>query len=280
MKVRVTYSERTTREFAAALSEWLPKLLPACSVELWTAAGETLAERAGGHAATCICVTPEALDDPSLYFAAGAAYPDIANGFAVPVLLDLEPEDLSDTPLTVLQATRADRQGLLALAATFNGTITPALSESEFAAAFDRLWPECEDRLCSVPGAPPRQLFVTVATPSFLQTFSYDTGGEDGLWAKTLLELLDTLSEPGSPVSFPRLDYSVTRLLDVTGERWIQPPKLLSRARSAHVAFIDTAAIEEWSQSPRLLVAMIRARAAAGPSVARDPATGNFFLAP
>jgi hypothetical protein len=247
---------------------------------LWTPGGETRAEPTGGHAATCICVTPEALDDPSLYFAAGAVYPEIAAGFAVPVVLDLEPEDLSDTPLTVLQAARADRHGLFLLATTFNHAITPRLSESNFAAAFDRLWPEFEDQLRSVPGTPPRQLFVTIATRAFLQTFPYGNGGEDGLWAKTLLQLLDTLSEPGSPVGFPKLDFSSTCLLDVTGERWMEPPKLLSRVRSAHVAFFDRAAIDEWGESPWLLAAMIRARAAAGRSVAQDPATGNVFLAP
>src|SRR5947209_17561032 len=116
MKIRVTYSERTTREFAAALSEWVRKLLPACSVEMWTPAGEARDEPTGGHAATCICVTPESLEDSGLYFAAGAAYPDVANGLAVPVVLDLEPEDLADTPFSVIQAARADRQVLLPLA--------------------------------------------------------------------------------------------------------------------------------------------------------------------
>jgi hypothetical protein len=280
MKVRVAYSERTTQEFAAALNDWLTKLLPPCTVELWTCAEEARAHSSEGHAATCICVTPEALEDPDLYFAAGAAHPETPNGLAVPVVLDLEPEDLGGTPFSVFQAARADREGLLILATTFTETITPTLSGSELVAAFDRLWPECEDRLRSVPGSLQPQLLVTIATPSFLQTFPYDSSRMDGLWTDTVLGLLRALSEPGSPVRFPKLDYAAMRLLDVAGERRIEPPKLLSRVRATHVAFIDKAVIERWGQSPWLLAAMVRARATAGQSVAQDPATGNFFVAP
>jgi hypothetical protein len=280
MKVLLTYSEGTSREFAGALSDWIRHLLPLCSVGLSAPDLETRAESADVHAATCICVTPEALDDPGLFFAAGAAYPATPNGIAVPVVLDLEPEDLGDTPLTVFQAARADYQGLLALATTLNETITPALSEIELFASFESLWPEFEERLRSVPGAAPRKLYVTVATSSFLKTFPYDYGGADGLWTETLLQVLGVLSEPGSPVSFPKLDYAGTRLLDVERERWIEPPKLLSRVRSNHVAFVDPGALEVWGESPWLLAAMIRARAAAGRSIAQDPETGNFYLAP
>ena len=112
----------------------------------------------------------------------------------------------------------------------------------------------------------------------FLQTFPYSTYNcEDGLW-KMVVEFLGALSEPGSPVNFPALNHKATRLLDVTGERWIEPPKLLSRLRSAHVAFIDATALEKWGHSPRLLEATIRAHAATGRSVAQDSATGNFYF--
>ena len=68
---------------------------------------------------------PPALETPGLFYAAGTAYPATPNGMAVPVVLDLEPEDLGRSPLTVFQATRADRQGLLALARTLSALRAP-----------------------------------------------------------------------------------------------------------------------------------------------------------
>jgi hypothetical protein len=77
-----------------------------------------------------------------------------------------------------------------------------------------------------------------------------------------------------------RIDYTAMRLFDVERERWMAPPKLLSRIRSTHIAFVDSSAIEIWSASPWLMAATIRARAGAGRSVVRDAVSGNFYLAP
>jgi hypothetical protein len=278
--VLLTYGEQTSLKLALALSKRLPRVLPACVFQLWAPEVNPPGERTREHQATCICVTPEAVEVPGLFYAAGAACPLTPNSIAVPVVVDLEPEDLGDTPLSVFQATRADRPGLLALAMTLNEIATAPSTAQELLELFDRQWDACDDDLRSIPGTLQKQVNVTVATGSFLQTFPYSCGDGDGLLADTLIHTLDVLAEPGSPVAFPRIDYSATRLFDVQHERWIATPKLLSRIRSTHVAFVDSSAIEVLSDSPWLMAATIRARAGAGRSVARDAVSGNFYLAP
>ena len=280
MNVLLAYSEHTSRELAVALNEWLPRVLPACEFQLCEPDVNGACERAGEHLATCICVTPEALQSPGIFYQAGAAYPTSPNGIAVPVVLDLEPEDLGDTPLTVFQATRADRQGLLALATTLNEMTTTPLTEQKLLESFDLLWSDCDDRLRSIPGTVQKQINVTVATDSFLKTFPYGSGDEDGSLADTLINTLEAFAQPGSPIAFPEVDYTAMRLFDVEHERWIETPKLLSRIRSTHIAFIDSSATEVLSDSLWLMAATIRARAADGRSVAQDPLSGGFFVAP
>jgi len=280
MNVLLAYSERTSRELAVALSEWLPRVLPNCEFQLCGPDVDGACERVREHLATCICVTPEALQSPGIFYEAGAAYPTSPNGIAVPVVLDMEPEDLGDTPLTVFQATRADRQGLLALATTLNEMAAMPLTEQKLLESFDVLWSDCEERLRSIPGTVQKEMNVTVATGSFLQTFPYSSGDQDGLLADTLIMTLEAFAQPGSPVAFPDADYTAMRLFDVEHERWMEPPKLLSRIRSTHIAFIDSSASEMLSDSPWLMAATIRARAGTGRSVARDPISGNFFVAP
>jgi hypothetical protein len=280
MNTLLAYSERTSRELAVALSDWLPRVLPNCEFQLCELEDDRVCERASEHLATCICVTPEALESPGIFYQAGAAYPTSPNGIAVPVVLDLEPEDLGDTPLTVFQATRADRAGLLALATTLNEIAAMPLTEQKLLESFGLLWSDCDERLRSIPGTVQKQIDVTVATGSFLQTFPYGSGDEDGLLADTLIMTLETLAQPGSPVSFPQVDYTAMRLFDVQHERWMELPKLLSRIRSTHIAFIDSSASETLSDSPWLMAATIRVRAAAGRSVAQAPISGNFYVAP
>ena len=279
MNILLAYSEHTSRELAVALNEWLPRVLPDCEFQLCEPDVNGACERAGGHLATCICVTPEALQSPGIFYQAGAAYPNSPNGIAVPVVLDLEPEDLGDTPLTVFQATRADRQGLLALATTLNEMAAMPLTEQKLLESFDLLWNDCDDRLRSIPGTVQKQIKVTVATDSFLKTFPYSSGGEDGLLADTLIRMLEAYAQPGSPIAFPQLDYTAMRLFDVEHERWMETPKLLSRIRSTHIAFIDSSATKVLSDSLWLMAATIRARAVAGGSVAQDPLGGGFFVA-
>ena len=280
MDLLLTYAESTGRALALVLADWLKRVLPGCGVETWAPDGVAPGEPPSGHRATCICVTPEALAVPRLYYAAGAAYPLTPNGIAVPVALDLEPEDLGETPLSVLQATVANRAGLLELAATLRELAAPRVSAAELLDLFEGCWPDCEERLRSVPGTLPTQIDITVATDSFLQTFPYGTSNADGMFVDTLVRTLTTLSGPGSPALFPSIDYAATRLFDMDHERWIAHPKLLSRVRSKHLAFVDRGLISAWGDSPWLLAATIRSRVGAGRSVAQDPRDDGFIVAP
>lgn len=285
MAVRISHAEPTSASLADALAWWLSLTLPFCPARIVSdaeigrqaAAGEDPADASPN--VTCLCVTPAALRAPSLYFAAGALYPLGASGARiVPILLDVDPEDLQGTPLGMFQAAQANRTDLSLLAEGLNELAERRLSPAQLQVFFDRSWPEMESRLRHVPGEEVRPFKITIACESTVQTFPYGGGSRDAEWDASVGAILEALSYPDSPVRIPAFDPEKVRYLDVERERWLPArPALLSRAPS-HIALITDDVVDEWGSRPWLLISMIRARSQPGPGVATTP--GGFALAP
>jgi hypothetical protein len=280
--VRISSAEFTSERLGETIDWWLNLTLPFCPTQVvGNPEVGRIAHDSTPPNVTCLCVTQAALRAPSLYFAAGALYPHRATGARiVPILLDVEPDELQGTPLGMFQAASATRADLAVLAADLNDLAQRRLSQSQLEALFERSWPEMEQRLQRVPGEAVHRFDITIATASFVTTFPYDPGREDAEWDASVGAMLRALAAPDSPVEFPALPDGVVRYLDVDRERWLpNSPALLSRAPT-HIALIGEDVIEEWGSRPWLLVSMIRARAQRGPSLAGSPATGRFAVAP
>jgi hypothetical protein len=284
--VRISYTEPTSASLAEVVGWWLSLTLPFCPVQVVSDADIGRRVHEGQDAdpapnATCLCVTPAALRVPSLYFAAGALYPLGAMGARiVPILLDVDPEDLQNTPLAMFQAAQGTRADLAVLAESLNELAGQRLSSSQLQVFFDRSWPEMERRLERVPGEAVHRFEITIAHSSNVQTFPYDPGSDDDEWDSSVGSMLEALARPDSPVRLPALAEAELRYLDVDRERWLpSKPMLLSRAPS-HIALITDDVIDQWGSRPWLLVSMIRARSQPGQSLARYAATGGFVVAP
>jgi hypothetical protein len=94
-----------------------------------------------------ICVTRENLDQPWLLFEAGALARSVANPSVCPYLIDVEPRDLLESPLSQFQAAKANAEGTRSLVRSINTAASSPLSEDKLSRAFDRWWPDLARKL-------------------------------------------------------------------------------------------------------------------------------------
>lgn len=161
MKVFISWSKSASRELALLLHDWLPEVIqtidPWMSTEnidkgrRWAAElGAQLGELGQG----VLCVTPENITEPWLNFEAGALAKSLDDARVRPVLLDLQPVELTG-PLAQFQATMArDRGDMLKLAQSLNEGCEKPLDAMRLERAFERTWPELAKRLDKVQAKP------------------------------------------------------------------------------------------------------------------------------
>lgn len=156
MKVFISWSKPRSREVAAALRDWLRKVIQSCdpwmsSVDIeagqrWSAEIESELE---ASSVGIICVTPENQAEPWLNFEAGAISKKIGKdrlSRVAPYLLNMKNEDLRQ-PLGQFQSKVADRDGTFELVRMVNGAQEKPLADPVLKATFDLWWPELEGKL-------------------------------------------------------------------------------------------------------------------------------------
>ena len=76
-----------------------------------------------------------------------------------------------------------------------------------------------------------------------MRWFRYDPSGNDDDWGETLARLLPALASGPLDLSDIVLG-SEYNCLDVEGERWLQPPALMSRVGTSHIALAHPQFVE------------------------------------
>ncbi len=149
----VAWSGKGSRALAEALHGWLPSVLQ--SVETFLSAEDIdkgarwmteISKELDDSGYGVLCVTRENASSEWLNFEAGALSKAFATGKAAPVLVDLQPTDVTG-PLAMFQAVTLTQQDMLALVRSINGACQEPLDEARLSAAFDRWWPVLEERL-------------------------------------------------------------------------------------------------------------------------------------
>lgn len=98
-----------------------------------------------------ICLSPDNLEAAWILFEAGALSKTINQTFVCPYLADLEPTDVKG-PLAQFQASKADRNDTRKLIKTINrAQDKDALAENLVNAAFEKWWPDLEQKLRDLP---------------------------------------------------------------------------------------------------------------------------------
>jgi acyl carrier protein len=151
MKIFISWSGRRSRGMASLLHSWLPEIMQCArpwmsekdipKESYWPAA---LADELASSQAGIICVTTENQRKPWLLFEAGA----LARNFKEPsrvciYLLGLRPVDVEPGPLTLYQATQAEKDDTWRLVTSLNEISEETrLDPERLRRAFDRAWPD------------------------------------------------------------------------------------------------------------------------------------------
>lgn len=155
MNIFISWSGAQSRALAEALKDYLPLVIQAATP--WFSAedidkgarwlpelGAQLAKQSVG----IVCVTPDSVRSPWLLFEAGALSKALDASRVCPVLLGVEPAEVTG-PLAQFQFTRTTRADIRALLATINKRIEPPLSDRQIDTVHERLWPDLEEKFKS-----------------------------------------------------------------------------------------------------------------------------------
>lgn len=161
MKIFISWSGERSQAIGKALHDWLPMVLQ--FIEPWLSqsdidAGERWANQVGKELESCnfgiICITRENISSPWILFEAGALAKSMQEGRVVPLLFDIEFQDIAG-PLAQFQAKKVDKLGLFDIVTSINKFSDGKLSDSHLSRQFEALWTTFEGSLTGLPKKPP-----------------------------------------------------------------------------------------------------------------------------
>jgi hypothetical protein len=159
MRVFISWSGGVSKAVALVLRNWLPYVLheiePYVSSEdidkgaNWSA---SLGRELDSSNYGIICVTKENQHAPWLNFEAGALAKSFTQARVTPFLLDLVPVDVKG-PLSLFQATTADKDDVERLIRSINGICERSLSDERVSETVNVWWPKLADKLSAIQPA-------------------------------------------------------------------------------------------------------------------------------
>jgi len=158
MNVFISWSGERSRCVAEALRSWLKQVINV--LEPWISVADIgtgtrwrdhVAARLKASDFGIICLTPENLRSEWLLFEAGALSKAIDTAYVCPLLIGLDPSDVSG-PLAQSQATRATREEMRKLVLTINSALgAMRRPDQELEEAFEVWWPKLERKIELLP---------------------------------------------------------------------------------------------------------------------------------
>lgn len=163
VKVFISWSGDESRAVAAALHDWLPKVIQA--VVPWMserdiAAGDVGVSEISKALEDCdcgiVCLTPENIGAPWIHFEAGAIFRRLNDRRVVPLLHRVEVAQIQATPLGQLQAKKLhEKQQMKDLLSTVNSASQDekVLDEQQLGEALDMWWGRLEESVGQIPAS-------------------------------------------------------------------------------------------------------------------------------
>ncbi len=154
MKVFISWSGDTSRQFAAALSDWLPKVIQAVKpfysrtdIDKGARWLNEISKELEQSSAGILCVTKENLEAAWIMFEAGALAKSLDKSRVMPLLFDIDASDLQG-PLVQFQAVRFDESDVYKMLQSINKAQgDAALSDSVLKDAFDKGWSDLDSQV-------------------------------------------------------------------------------------------------------------------------------------
>lgn len=151
MKVFITWSGERSRAAAEVIRTWLPGVLQAVKpyfspddVAKGTRWFPEIAKELDASVIGLLCVTKDNLQAPWLLFEAGAIGKNLEKSKVCPLLLDVEPTDLTG-PLAQFQGARLQKSEFKKVVKMINAELQEGALESEVLdSVFDMWWPKLE----------------------------------------------------------------------------------------------------------------------------------------
>ncbi|MEX1041166.1 MAG: TIR domain-containing protein [Pirellulaceae bacterium] len=152
MNILLGWSKERSCLMAKALRAWLPKVIP---VSPWMSEvdidkgkdwSDELHAFLGQASAVIVCVTPENVRSPWLYYECGRVSAKLEATLICPYLLENDHSILADGPLARLQQTKANKSETFQLLESLRKTGNLE-SESHLSTAFEREWWELGETL-------------------------------------------------------------------------------------------------------------------------------------
>jgi hypothetical protein len=165
-KVFLSWHGTVSHALARALYDWIPSVLQtvrpflsSSNIESGARWSEDLAKELEGTHFGVLCITRESVSAPWLNYEAGALSKSIEKARVVPLLFDMRFSEVKG-PLVAFNMCLADRAGIKSLIDALNNAAVFVLDDTRLNDAFERCWPELEQRLNAIrelPEAEPPQ---------------------------------------------------------------------------------------------------------------------------
>jgi CxxC-x17-CxxC domain-containing protein len=162
MKLFLSWSGERSQAIAAALRDWLPKVIQA--IHPWMSAvdidrgarwSSDIAFELEQTRFGILCLTPENLSSPWIHFEAGALSKTLEKTLVCPYLFELEPADLKG-PLVQFHAAKGNKEETWKLLLTINDVQDTPLPKSTLDESFEVWWPKLEEKLTTLPCPQPQ----------------------------------------------------------------------------------------------------------------------------
>ena len=137
------------------------------------------------------------------------------------------------------------------------------LWDEELEPRFSASWSAFYESSRRIPGYEMKKFVVTLLLPSRSVSFTFDPGFGSQDWT-TIESFVRAL--PKSPLGVPPFERDALHFLNVTAERWEEPPAVISRLGAAHVAFVDQMLVQECGGSSRVAAEIARASVGSKPT--------------
>ena len=165
-KVFLSWHGTISHALARALYDWIPNVvqtvrpfLSSSNIETGARWSDDLAKELEGTHFGVLCITRESVSAPWLNYEAGALSKSIEKARVVPLLFDMRISEVKG-PLVAFNMCLAEKAGIKRIIDALNNAAVVVLDDVRLNDAFERCWPELEQRLNTIrelPEAEPAQ---------------------------------------------------------------------------------------------------------------------------
>ncbi len=157
--VFLSWSSTASHDLAVFLRGWIPKVVP--SAKPWLSSVdirkgvpwfEAVSYQLSQSHASIICVTPENIRAPWIYYEAGAIANTLVKSKRIifPYLIGVSKTEISKSPLSQLQVTVANKADTLLMVKSLNNSLADPVDEESITKAFNSNWTQLSRKLTSV----------------------------------------------------------------------------------------------------------------------------------